>query len=142
MGTFSWPVSKFSVSEEISAPLTLRIAAFRALECTRAVSAILVLDPWMVTWVWLAFAARSTGRYDRRGVGGTAAPAASTRGCKRVYSSSVRRRFSRFMSGLDRRIAVDLTNFLKALSSRRAVAPDIMNGTDISGIEIIIIKYL
>ena len=45
---------------------------------------------------------------------------------------------------VDKRIAVDLTNFLKALSSRRAVAPDIINGTDTSGMEIIVveIRYL
>jgi hypothetical protein len=36
-------------------------------------------------------------------------------------------------------MAVDLENFLKALSSRRAVAPDIMNGTKISGMEIMIL---
>ena len=40
-------------------------------------------------------------------VGGTASPAALTRGCKMVHSSSVRRRFSKFISGFDKRVAAD-----------------------------------
>ena len=101
-------------------------------------SAILVLLPWMVTWVAVALTARSAGRCGRRGVAGRAIPAASAMGCRRTQSASVRSKFSRFMSGLLNRMAEALANFLNALSSRRAVAPSMIKGTSISGVDIII----